>query len=231
MWTAHLDSYFSVLTLNCNGMRDSRKRGAIARLLYTKGVSVCVLTETHLRTQEVDRLEIPNYWIAASTSRDPEGRIRGGIIILVHHGMSAAPITAHHFVGDVIEYCSAVIYPTTCEDTGLIITGVYIPPDTGIPDRREAMKPLCYTKGTGNEQIMHSQIVMGDFNVTTWLETFEEWCATEGIWALNNPETPTHTRGFSIDKALFRPGHYIPSNLLAWYDGERAGEDCPEDSP
>ena len=37
--------------------------------------------------------------------------------------------------------------------------------------------------------------------------------------------------GFSIDKMLFKPGHYIPSNLLAWCDGERSGEDCPEISP
>ena len=67
---------------------------------------------------------------------------------------------------------------------------------------------------TGNT---YPHVMAGDFNTTSWMQTFNEWCQEDGIWHLNDPAISTINTGSSIAKFLFTPGNYIPSTFLSNY--------------
>ena len=133
--TLHIDTYLSVLTLNCNGLREPGKRNVIARLLYIKVAGLCILTETHLRPREVEGLAIPNHHVVAGSCRDPIRRIGGEVSILARHSLNEEPHASRSGVPNAAEICPVKIYPTTSSDAGLLVTGMDIPPEsTNIPD-------------------------------------------------------------------------------------------------
>ena len=59
-----------------------------------------------------------------------------------------------------------------------------------------------------------SSFTIGDFNVPGWSEEYHEWCASEGLWELNDPFLPTHTGGRPLDRILFAMGDFAPSNFI-----------------
>ena len=105
--------------------------------------------------------------------------------------------------------------------------GVYIPPDQAQNLKTEEIGRTVVDSET---DCPPPHIIAGDPNVTGRLKGYEERITTRELWEVNNPAVPVHTRGHSIDKILFQPGRYVPSNLLAWFDGERIGEDQPAES-
>ena len=74
----HLGTYLAIIVLNCNGLRERRKKLALSRLLYEHSASIGVITETHLRQWEVNRLQIPNYHVVTSYCRGATDRAGGG---------------------------------------------------------------------------------------------------------------------------------------------------------
>ena len=45
---------FNMLSLNINGLRTEQKRTTLGKLLFDLQVGVCILSETHLRLEELD---------------------------------------------------------------------------------------------------------------------------------------------------------------------------------
>ena len=78
-----------------------------------------MLTETHLRQREVDRLEIQNYFIENKRCRDEIGSIDAGVRILAHHSLNAEPVALVGEMEVLAEACSAKIYPTTYREAAL----------------------------------------------------------------------------------------------------------------
>ena len=108
--------------------------------------------------------------------------------------------------------------------------GVYIPPDQAQNLKTDAPEEIGKTVLDSETDCPLPHIIAGDLNVTGRLQEYEEWITTCELWELNDPAVSTQTRGHSIDRILFQPGHYVPSNLLAWFGGERIGEDQPAES-
>ena len=81
----------AIVVSNCSCLRERRKKLSLSRLLYEHSASVGVLTETHLRQWEVDRLQLPGYHVVASYCREATDRAGGGVIIVAHNSMNAEP--------------------------------------------------------------------------------------------------------------------------------------------
>ena len=99
----HLETYLAILTLNCNGLREPRKRLEVASLLFRKAIGICKLAETHLRPGEADRLNIPNYYVVNKYCRDPASRIGGRAIIMARHSVNAKAVTLGSDAAPVME--------------------------------------------------------------------------------------------------------------------------------
>ena len=69
-----------VVCVNINGLRRKKKRALLGKLMFDLWAGVCVVTETHLRKPELDRVQIDHYHILADDCRPtPIGeRIGGG---------------------------------------------------------------------------------------------------------------------------------------------------------
>ena len=78
------------MVINCNGIRKRNKRIQLAELLYKLHIGICVITETHLRKIEVDQLKFLHYVVISEYCRETEGRIGGGVIIIVHNLFKAS---------------------------------------------------------------------------------------------------------------------------------------------
>ena len=118
--------------------------------------------------------------------------LEGGVLILAHHSINAEPHGPQAAGDGGEEICSAEIYPTTSSGAALPISRIYIPPERSAAMGAEALVGLCQKRTDALTQYTLSHLIVGDLNVTTWLEAYEEWCATEGLRALNDPEIPAH---------------------------------------
>ena len=121
---------FNMLSLNINGLRTDQKRTTLGKLLFDLQVGVCILTETHLRLEELDYLTIPSYQIVADYCRPvPMGeKIAGGVLILVHIDLVADELPKLTGLLPHVEHCSCMLYPTEDTATAMRVSGVYIPP-------------------------------------------------------------------------------------------------------
>ena len=186
----------------------------LAELLFKLNIGICIITETHLRKIEVDQLKFLHYVVISEHCRETEGRIGGGVIIIVHNLFKASRFTLNMPESHPFEMCSARLFPTTSPQSTILITGIYIPPKA----TKEVTMPLLLNLGRSvkNEtaDMTFSRVIAGDFNTTSWGDLFEEWSLEMGIWQLNDPGVPTINTLSSIDKILFVPGGYIPSTFL-----------------
>ena len=57
-------------------------------------------------------------------------------------------------------------------------------------------------------------ILAGDFNHPSWLQHYETWIGTYGIWELTDPTKKTYSSGNALDKFLFLQGDTIPAMFL-----------------
>ena len=124
---------FNMLSLNINGLRTEQKRTTLGKLLFDLQIGVCILTETHLRSEDLDNLSIPSYQIVADCCRPvPMGdKIAGGVLILVHIDLVADELPKLTGLLPHIEHCSCMLYPTEDTATAMRVSGVYIPPPRG----------------------------------------------------------------------------------------------------
>ena len=206
----------NVLSLNINGVRTGEKRTMLGKLLHDLQVGVCLLTETHLREDDLDTFDIPHYHVVADYCRPtPVGEwIKGGVLILVHTNFDADELPKLTSLAPHIEHCSCTLFPTDDPATAIRVSGVYIPPTRGraltMGRLQKMTAPLAASQG--GDVVPH--LLGGDFNITSWPGLFEEWLQEDGIWELTDPVAPTFASGSAIDKFLFVPGAYIPSTLL-----------------
>ena len=78
-----------VITVNCNGIRKKYKRLILEKLLFDLNIGICVLTETHLRKQELDQVKFTSYIVVSESCRVARNKIGGGVLIMVHPKISA----------------------------------------------------------------------------------------------------------------------------------------------
>ena len=111
----------NVLSLNINGIRTGQTRTMLRKLLYDLQVGVCILTETHLREEDLEFLTTPNYLVVADHCRlTPVGDyIKGGVLILVHITIGADELPKLTNLLPHIEHCSCTLYPTEDPATAL----------------------------------------------------------------------------------------------------------------
>ena len=202
------------LLVNCNGIRQRRRRLRLAALMFTLRVGVCTITETHLREAEVDQLRFRNYAVITRTCRETVGRIGGGVLILVHTLFKSSKVTLPRTVAGPIESCRVLLFPIRFPEAAVVITGVYVPPKQTKHLTLDGLSQLSTPIRDKETQLSVSHIITGDFNATTWIPLFEEWGLESGIWQLNDPVLPTATTGSTLDHVLFIPGYYIPSTFL-----------------
>ena len=58
-----------MMVINCNGIRNRYRRILLAELLYRLHIGVCIITETHLRKEEVKQLKFLHYTVVSDYSR------------------------------------------------------------------------------------------------------------------------------------------------------------------
>ena len=76
-------SMLRVPNLNCNGIRRREKRLQLGELRLTNRIGVAIITETHLRIEEVKRLHSSYHAVVNDSSRVTDGKIGGGVLPMV----------------------------------------------------------------------------------------------------------------------------------------------------
>ena len=219
-------SVINVVGVDANGIRTKRKRLMLHRLLRELKAGVGIITETHMRKTELGGFSFPEYYVRGDYCRPtpPGDRIGGGVLILVHRGISTEAVDSVGGVEPVIEHCVIRLFPTEDPQTEMRLTGIYVSPSN---TRRLTMDLLekvgATSKGreTG-EDVPH--LIVGDLNTTSWEQLFAEWVGKQGLQELVGPEVPTYALGSSIDKMLFMPGFYVPSSFLPPGDSRLADQ-------
>ena len=56
-----MNKYLSIITLNVNGLNDPIKRHRIAEWIRKHDLHIYCLQETHLRTEDLDRLKVKGW--------------------------------------------------------------------------------------------------------------------------------------------------------------------------
>ena len=172
------------------------------------------MVESHLRKENLAGLNFAEYNPVAETCRNTMGRIGGGVLILVHRAVKADRFDLEVPKTEAIEICTIKLYPLYDAGSALLVSGVYCPPKL---TSQIDLGCLCeYSRMIVDDatQVELSHIMTGDYNTTSWLDTFNEWCLEEGGWLLSNPSVPTRSTGTVIDRAILFPGHYIPSTFI-----------------
>ena len=215
----------NLVTLNINGLRTRRKKAMLGKLLKDLQIGVAIITETHLRTSELGRVNYKHYNVIADHCRDtPKGQhIGGGVLILVHQNFSAEELPQEKTLTPQIEYCACRVFPTADPITAIDIIGTYLPPKQTGDLTMTGLHKLIDEKDTQPEEKRAPCIIGGDLNTTSWGILYQEWIHTEGIIELVDPREPTYTSGSAIDKLLFLPGRYIPSTFLPTKGSEETG--------
>ena len=212
----YTSSVINVVGINANGIRSKRKRLLLHKLLIEIKAGVRIVTETHMRKSELRGLKIEDYYIQGQYCRDtPLGeRIGGGVLILIHRGISTAKIAQLKGMEPEIEHCIVRLFPTDDPITEMRIVGVYIPPGKTRTLTRDKLFRLSEPVNNKHTEDTTPMLIVGDLNITSWEELYAEWINEVGLQELVDPEIPTFALGSSLDKILFMPGYYIPSTFL-----------------
>ena len=86
----YTSAHIGVMGVNANGLRTNRKKRLLRKLLLDLQVGIGVISETHLREEEMEGLKIKGYNCPAHYCRpnvDGVG-IRGGVLILAHRSLT-----------------------------------------------------------------------------------------------------------------------------------------------
>ena len=74
------ESYFSIITLNVNGLNAPTKRQRLAEWIQKQDPYICCLQETHLKIRDTCRLKVKGWKIIFHGNRDQK---KPGVAILV----------------------------------------------------------------------------------------------------------------------------------------------------
>ena len=73
-------SYFSIITLNVNGLNDPTKRQRLAEWIQKQDPYICHLQEAHLKTRDTYKLKVKGWKKIFHTNRDQK---KAGVAILI----------------------------------------------------------------------------------------------------------------------------------------------------
>ena len=73
-------SYFSIITLNINGLNAPTKRQSLAEWIQKQDPCICCLQETHLKTGDTYRLKVKGWKKIFHANRDQK---KAGVAILI----------------------------------------------------------------------------------------------------------------------------------------------------
>ena len=74
------ESYFSIITLNVNGLNAPTKRQRLAGWIQKQDPYICCLQETHLKIRDTCRLKVKGWKIIFHGNRDQK---KAGVAILI----------------------------------------------------------------------------------------------------------------------------------------------------
>ena len=226
-------------TINSNGLGDIDKKDAVALFLTKFAIDICVISETHLRLEEMNNLKKHfldyGYKVGASVCRKPgvgkkRGRARGGVVILVRHEVSTVELTEIPLPKAPIDACSLLVLPSSKMEECFRITGAYCPPPPTSSrgktvereEEEEAFRPskekieMTFqhkTNKVGGDAVC-GHLVVGDLNPVAWADGFQGWMAESGAWELTDPSRRTHREGGALDKVIFQPWGEVPDCFL-----------------
>ena len=95
-----MNNYLSIITLNVNGLNAPMKRHRIAEWIRKHDPHVCCLQETHLRTEDLHRLEVKG-WKQIFQANGHEKNSRGSNIHITKTDFKTRAITTDpegHFI-------------------------------------------------------------------------------------------------------------------------------------
>ena len=155
--------------INADGIRTQRKRLLLYKLLRDLQVALCVVTETHLREEELPKVRTPNYYRVAEFCREipPGVRPGGGVLIMAHQNFSTKSSPYVEEIQEDIEHCACLFFPTPNPKTALRVTGIYIPPPK---IKTLTMQRLCSLSAPVTNEVTGDafpHIMTGDFNATS----------------------------------------------------------------
>ena len=117
--------YLRIMTINCNGLRQEKKRLALGNISQILQIGICEVTESHLRRKELSRVKIPGYEALARFCRiASRTHIRGGVLILARHTVTAEEIESDEGDGRSAESWSIAVFPGGGKDTKIKVAGV-----------------------------------------------------------------------------------------------------------
>ena len=118
-----------------------------------------------------------------------------------------------------MEYCSTTIFVQYDYSLPLNIVGVYRPPVRKPPSYERVLSQILEEY----EKKQVTTLVVGDLNVTSWKNEYNDWVEQVGLWELSNPLTPTFQKGTTPDATVMAIGKYFPEGILP-QDLEEEGE-------
>ena len=204
----YTSAHLNVIAVNANGIRTARKKRLLRKLLRDLQVGLGIITETHLREEDLEGLRFRGYYRPAEYCRETEaGRgIRGGVLILAHNRFSTGKLPKLQGILPTMEHCSCVLFPTDSPVTAIRVSGVYMPPSRTKDLSLTELQTLSRAVENPAVGDAYPHLIAGDFNSTSWMALFTEWTQSEGLVELLHPELPTFAMGTSIDKFVFVPG-------------------------
>ena len=230
-----------LVTWNIDGFRDGARRLTILSCLWAWEVDIAILTETHLRDEDIFtdppghegdknkrifKIKMDNYSIADWHNRDSsEAHIGGGVLILVKHGIVCSSIDRDRLPQRPLSCCSVIVEAIRGCCDPFRLTGVYLPPPPTARVTEESVESITkqdYQEVHNNMILNH--LICGDFNTTSWSEEYWEWISKAGAWELNDPSVPTFPTGNTLDKFLILPGTVPFDALMPASPGHMLGE-------
>ena len=201
-----------ITTINVRRLNQSYGIEYLQLLLRNLSIDVCVVTETHLDQNGVDRQHFPGKEIKGRSCRTDSAN--GGVIILISIGVDSMVAERAPDVPFLLSVCSVIIFPKNSEIGGLRITGVYFPPCAKVRPGEVYCLTANDFRQYSSRGDMFSQTLAGDFNPNSWRGEkdtgFQEWSAESAAWELSDPAIPTHTEGPALDCFAILPGGEIP---------------------
>ena len=76
------EPYFSIITLNVNGLNAPTKRQRLAEWIQKQDPYICCLQETHLKTMDTNRLKVKGWKKIFHANRDQK---KSGVAILISY--------------------------------------------------------------------------------------------------------------------------------------------------
>ena len=207
------------MTWNVDGFNTVDRRLEIVSYLWKKGVDIAILTESHLKDEDIytdpgdgkERvmlIKLDHYNITHWHNRESELNWRcGGVLILTRAGIDCTLVPQDVLPSRPLSCCSLIVTAIGGCCQPFRLTGIYLPPPPTARVKPRDLAPLlkdhphCYWTG---QRLTH--IICGDLNPPSWREGFEEWLGEMGVWELSDPTIPTYPRGDALDRFLLIPG-------------------------